>query len=100
MATDMRRQEEGVVPLSGFVSRPERVAETQSPGRPILTESRIDRQLPMYGEVALRRYEELVNGLSPLPGKKVVVLLRPGLRVEADNVPPCTSSPAGPRCTV
>jgi VWFA-related protein len=86
MATDMRKQEEGIVPIPGFVARPEKVEETAQFGRPFLTESRIDRQLPMYGEVALRRYEDLVSRLSPLPGKKVVVLLRPGLRVEADNV--------------
>jgi VWFA-related protein len=87
MATDMRRQEEAVVPIPGFVSRPEKIEETAQFGRPYLTESRIDRQLPMYGEVALRRYEDLVDRLSRLPGKKVVVLLRPGLRVESDNVP-------------
>jgi hypothetical protein len=41
----------------------------------------------MYGDVALQRYEELVERLAPLPGKKVVVLFRPGLRIESDNVP-------------
>jgi VWFA-related protein len=87
MATDMRKQEEGVVPIPGFVARPEKIEETAQFARPVLTESRIDRQLPMYGEVALQRYEELVNRLAPLPGKKVVVLLKPGLRVESDNVP-------------
>jgi VWFA-related protein len=87
IATDMRKQEEGHVPIPGFVARPEKVEETAQYGRPFLTEGLLDRQLPMYGEVALRRYEELVTRLSPLPGKKVVVLLRPGLRVEADNVP-------------
>src|SRR5215208_5825547 len=87
MATDMRRQEEAVVPIPGFVSRPEKIEETAQFGRPYLTESRIDRQLPIYGEVALRRYEDLVNRLARLPGKKVVVLLKPGLRVESDNVP-------------
>jgi VWFA-related protein len=87
IATDMRAQEEGVVPIPGFVARPEKIEETAQFGRPFLTESRIDRQLPMYGEVALRRYEDLVNRLSRLPGKKIVVLLRPGLRMESDNVP-------------
>jgi VWFA-related protein len=86
VATDARRQEEGVVPIAGFVARPERVEEDASFGRPFLTEGRIDRQLPIYGDVTLRRYESLVEQLSRLPGKKVVVLLKPGLRVEADNV--------------
>jgi VWFA-related protein len=87
MATDMLKQEQGVVPIAGFMSRPETFEQNAQFGRPYLTESRIDRQLPMYGEVALRRYEELVGSLSPLPGKKVVVLLRPALRLEPDNVP-------------
>jgi VWFA-related protein len=87
MATDMLKQEEGVVPIAGFVSRPESIEQNSEGSRPFLSENRIDRQLPMYGEVALRRYEALVDMLSPLPGKKVVVLLKPALRLEPDNVP-------------
>lgn len=88
VAADMRKQEEGVVPLAGgFISRPEKVEMDASHARAFLTESRLDRQLPMYGEIALRRYEELVNRLALLPGKKVIVLMRPGLRVDVDNVP-------------
>jgi VWFA-related protein len=87
MATDMLRQEQGIVPIVGFVSRPETIEQNAEGGRPFLSESRIDRQLPIYSEVALRRYEHLVDVLSPLPGKKVVVLLRPALRLEPDNVP-------------
>jgi VWFA-related protein len=88
LAADLRLQEEGIVPLQGFFNRPERIETDSSRARqPYLTEGRIDRQLPMYGEVALRRYERLVERMAPLPGKKIVVLLRPGLRIEADNVP-------------
>ena len=35
----------------------------------------------------MRRYQALVDILAVLPGKKVVVLLRPALRLEPDNVP-------------
>jgi VWFA-related protein len=87
MATDMLKQEQGVAPIAGFMSRPETIEQNAQVGRPYLTESRIDRQMPMYGAVAIRRYEALVGYLSPLPGKKIVVLLRPALRLEPDNVP-------------
>jgi VWFA-related protein len=88
LAADLRLQEEGIVPLQGFLNRPERIETDSSRARqPYLTEGRIDRQLPIYGEVALRRYERLVERMAPLPGKKIIVLLRPGLRIEADNVP-------------
>jgi VWFA-related protein len=87
-AANLRLQEEGIVPLQGFFARPERIETDASLARqPYLTEGRIDRQLPMYGQVALRRYERLVERLAPLPGKKIIVLLRPGLRIESDNVP-------------
>lgn len=87
MASEFRKQEEAFSPIPGFVARPERAENDASFARPYLTESRIDRQLPMYGDIALQRYEELVERLAPLPGKKVVVLFRPGLRIESDNVP-------------
>jgi VWFA-related protein len=85
MASEFRQQEEGIVPLQGFVARPEKVEGDAQYARPYVTEQRIDRQLPMYAEVTLDRYQMLVDQLSTLPGKKVIVVLRPGLRVEADN---------------
>jgi len=85
MASEFRQQEEGIVPLQGFVARPEKVESDAQFARPYVTEQRIDRQLPMYTDVTLDRYQMLVDQLSALPGKKVIVLLRPGLRVEADN---------------
>jgi VWFA-related protein len=85
IASEFRQQEEGIVPLQGFVARPEKVEADAQYARPYVTEQRIDRQLPMYTEVTLDRYQMLVDQLSVLPGKKVIVLLRPGLRIEADN---------------
>lgn len=85
IASEFRQQEEGIVPLQGFVARPEKVEGDAQYAKPYVTEQRIDRQLPMYSEVTLDRYQMLVDQLSVLPGKKIIVVLRPGLRVEADN---------------
>jgi VWFA-related protein len=85
LAAEFRAQEEGVVPLQGFVARPEHVERSGAQARPFMTESRLDRQLPLFGDVALFRYLDLIEQLAPLPGKKLVVLFRPGLRVESDN---------------
>ncbi len=84
-----RRQEEGVVPLMGFTARPERIETstgTAAQAQPYLTSGRVDRQMPVYGAVALSQYFDLVERLAELPGKKVIVLFRPGLRLETDNV--------------
>ena len=40
----------------------------------------------MYGALALNEYFDLVEKLAPLPGKKAIVLIRPGLRLELENV--------------
>jgi VWFA-related protein len=85
LAAEFRAQEEGVVPLQGFVAHPEQIERSGAQARPFITESRLDRQLPLFGDVALYRYLDLIEQLAPLPGKKVVVLFRPGLRVESDN---------------
>ncbi len=58
-----------------------------------LTVGRADRSLPVYGDVALNQYFDLVERLAALPGKKAIVLMRPGLRLEHDNV----GTAAGPR---
>jgi VWFA-related protein len=85
LAAEFRAQEEGFAPLQGFVNRPEQVERSAAQARPFLTEGRIDRQLPLFGDVALYRYLDLIERLGSLPGKKIVVLFRPGLRVESDN---------------
>jgi VWFA-related protein len=85
LAAEFRAQEEGVVPLQGFVAHPEHIERSGAQARPFITESRLDRQLPLFGDVALYRYLDLIEQLASLPGKKVVVLFRPGLRVESDN---------------
>ncbi len=46
---------------------------------------RIDRQLPLFGRMALFRYKEMIEKVSLLPGKKIVVLFRPGLPVDKDT---------------
>jgi VWFA-related protein len=86
-AQTLRRQEEGTAPLQGFTSRPERVETSGgSFAQPMITSGRVDRQLPVYGDVALNQYFDIVEKLAPLPGKKAIVLMRPGLRLELDNV--------------
>jgi len=86
-AQSFRRQEEGMAPLMGFTSHPERIETSGGPfAQPMITSGRVDRQLPVYGELALNQYFDLVEKLAPLPGKKAIVLMRPGLGLEIDNV--------------
>ena len=86
-AQTLRRQEEGIAPLQGFPAKPDRLEQSgNSFAQPFITSGRVDRQLPVYGDLALRQYFDLVEKLAPLPGKKAIVLMRPGLRLELDNV--------------
>lgn len=85
LASTFRRQQEGTAPLPGFTARPEAAEMDGSFARPFLTMGRADRQLPVYGDVTLNHYHDLVERLASLPGKKAVVLMRPGLRLEPDN---------------
>lgn len=86
MANNLRRHEEGTAPLMGFNFRPERIESGGSFAQPTLTVGRVDRQLPVYGDLALKQYFDVVEWMSNLPGKKVIVLMRPGLRLELDNI--------------
>ncbi|HEX7087564.1 MAG TPA: VWA domain-containing protein [Vicinamibacterales bacterium] len=86
MANNLRRHEEGTAPLMGFNFRPERIESGGSFAQPTLTVGRVDRQLPVYGDVALKKYFDIVEWMSELPGKKAIVLMRPGLRLELDNI--------------
>ncbi len=86
MANNLRRHEEGTAPLLGFNFRPERIESGGSFAQPTLTVGRVDRQLPVYGDVALKKYFDIVEWMSELPGKKAIVLMRPGLRLELDNI--------------
>ncbi len=45
----------------------------------------IDQQLETLNRRALLNYQGLIRRLAAYPGKKVVVLFRPGLRVDQDN---------------
>ncbi len=85
MAATFKRQLDGFAPMPGFHARVESVDTDGSQARPYLTMGRADRQLPVYGDVRLNQYYDLVERLAPLPGKKAVVLMRPGLRLEPDN---------------
>jgi VWFA-related protein len=85
MAATFKRQQDGLAPMPGFHARAESVDTDGSQARPYLTMGRADRQLPVYSDVRLNQYYDLVESLAPLPGKKAVVLMRPGLRLEPDN---------------
>ena len=86
LANSFRRQEEGTATMAGFTSRPERVEIGGSFAQPMITVGRAERSLPVYGDVALNQYFDLVERMAALPGKKSIVLMRPGLRLEPDNV--------------
>ena len=83
-AAQAQRQADGVAPLMGFMARPQQTPTSAAFAAPV-TEGAVDRQLPIYGDVALNQYFSLVERLAPLPGKKAIVLMRPGLRLELDN---------------
>lgn len=85
MAATFRRQQDGLSPMPGFHVRADPVDTDASQARPYFTMGRADRQLPVYGDVRLNQYYDLVEFLAPLPGKKAVVLMRPGLRFAPDN---------------
>lgn len=85
MAATFKRQQDGWAPMPGFHARIEPVDNDPAQARPYLTLGRADRALPVYGDVRLNQYYDLVEKLAPLPGKKAVVLMRPGLRLEPDN---------------
>jgi VWFA-related protein len=86
MAANFRRQETGMAPLMGFTSTPHRSELDPEFARPYITEGQIDRQLPIYSDLALLKYFDIVEELAALPGKKAIVLMRPGLRLEPDNM--------------
>ena len=71
LAATFRRQEEGLAPMPGFTARPERSRETAS--HRAADDSRWGAptgSLPVYGDVALNQYFDLVERLAALPGKK------------------------------
>lgn len=85
MAATFSRQRDGLAPMPGFITRTESGEGDGSLARPFLSVGRADRQLPVYGDVTLNHYYDLVEQLATLPGKKSIVLMRPGLRLEHDN---------------
>ena len=85
MAATFARQRDGIAPMPGFITRTESGEGDGSLARPFLSVGRADRSLPVYGDVTLNYYYDLVERLAELPGKKAVVLMRPGLRLEHDN---------------
>ena len=87
LASTFRRQEEGMAPLAGLhASGPNASRVGGSFAQPMITVGRAERSMPVYGDVALNQYFDLVERMAALPGKKSIVLMRPGLRLEPDNV--------------
>ena len=84
-------------PIQAMIKQKSDIVRGQPPGadkkdipNPYLLEQTlkpIDAQVAMHGQIALRRYTELAMGLSAYPGKKAVVLFRPGLRLEPQLIP-------------
>ncbi len=71
--------------MTGFDREPEfRGALSQVPT--LNTES-VDRQILFFGQLALLRYRDLIRSLGDLPGRKVVILYRSGLRLDPDHYP-------------
>jgi VWFA-related protein len=48
----------------------------------LVSVERIDRQLIFSGQLALVRYLDLIERMAAFPGKKMILLYRPGLRIE------------------
>jgi len=51
----------------------------------LVSVERIDRQMIFYGRLALMRYLDLIEKMTALPGKKMILLYRSGLRVEIEH---------------
>jgi VWFA-related protein len=47
---------------------------------------RDEQDMAQYGQIALFRYLDLIHKMDALPGKKVVVLFRSGMRIDKDNM--------------
>ena len=43
---------------------------------PAVMQKKIDRQMIFYGRLALMRYLDLIEKMTALPGKKMILLLR------------------------
>jgi hypothetical protein len=69
-----------------FTVRPERVEIGGSFAQPMITVGRAERSMPIYGDVALNQYFDLVEKMAALPGKKAIVLMRRAYGLEPDNV--------------
>lgn len=83
MAQEMRRMEGGIAPLSGFGWDPQwqgRLDEIST-----ISLERLDRQIPLFGRLALLRYKGLIERISGLSGKKAIVLFRPGLGLDRET---------------
>ncbi|GAB4129792.1 MAG: hypothetical protein Kow001_23860 [Acidobacteriota bacterium] len=69
--------------MTGFEREPEfRGALSQVP---TLNAESVDRQILFFGQLALMRYRDLVRSIGDLPGRKVVVLYRSGLRLDPEH---------------
>lgn len=83
LAEAVRQEHHELTPLTGFGRDPWFAG--QAVDVRFYTIERIDRQVPLFGQLALLRYRELVERLAVLPGRKAIVLFRPGLRLDKDT---------------
>jgi VWFA-related protein len=95
MATSLQRQNQAFPSFVGLARDPYRSAVAEGGvlgGRNraddfagLVSVERIDRQIIFYGRLALMRYLDLIEKMTALPGKKMVLLYRSGLRVEIEH---------------
>jgi len=54
---------------------------------PVLGVDTVNRQIRFFGELAMLRYMDLVERMALLPGRKLIVLFRNGLRLDHETEP-------------
>ncbi len=82
IAASLQRQNGILTSFVGFSKAPMTSNGRLDDMASLVSVERIDRQIIFYGRLALFRYQDLIERMATFPGKKIVILLRSGLRIE------------------
>lgn len=85
VAAALQRQNDIRTSFVGMSYDPRSSGGRQDDVASLVSVERIDRQILFYGRLALLRYLDLIEQMATLPGKKMILLYRSGLRVDADH---------------
>jgi len=85
VAAALQRQNGILTSFVGMSRDPASGGGRQDDVASLVSVERLDRQLVFSGRLALLRYLDLIERMAAFPGKKMILLYRSGLRVEADH---------------